>query len=153
MNYTTAIFLNDKSGVRAINCIYEPDTETTKAPRKLYKSFDTTLVPGDYVNIPTQERHLMTVVQVAEVDVEVDVSIHETSLKVDWIISKVDTSKYKKVLAAEQAAIAMIKDAEKKRKSKELREKLMEANPELQNLSFNADAALQYTPDPGKSST
>ncbi len=71
MNYSTAIFLINPK-VRAIAAVYEPDTDNRKAPRTIFKTFDSTIEVGDYILVPTDTRHKMTVNKVVEVDVEPD---------------------------------------------------------------------------------
>lgn len=71
MNYSTAIFLINPK-VRAIAAIYEPDTDSRKAPRTVFKTFDQSIGVNDYILVPTETRHKMTVNKVVEVDVEPD---------------------------------------------------------------------------------
>jgi hypothetical protein len=121
MNYSTAIFLINPK-VRAIACIYEPDTDTKKFPRVIFKTFDQGIRVNDYVLVPTETRHRMTVNKVVEVDVEPDL---ETSAEMHWIIGVIDRSDYERTLADEGRAIKLMKDAEKTHKRTELRDKML----------------------------
>jgi len=119
MNYSTAVFLiNNK--VRAIKCTYEADDKAAK--RTLFKTMDETIRVGDFVIVPTDTRHNMTVCKVVEVDVDVN---FEDPTKVDWIIGTVDRSNYEEVLAQEDTAIQKIKAAELRKKREDLRDSLL----------------------------
>ena len=131
MNYSTAIFLISDA-VRAIHVTYGPDTENTRADRKLFKTFDTEIKKGDFVVVPTDTRHGMTVCQVAEADVDFDI---ETSAQVKWILGVVNTADADDIKRQEDEAIARIKRAEKRRRTEELREKLLaDAEGDLKEL-------------------
>lgn len=121
MNYSTAIFLINPK-VRAIAAIYEPDTDNRKAPRAIFKTFDQTISVGDFILVPTETRHKMTVNKVVEVDVEADL---ESSLPMHWVIGTVDRSMYEDVLTQESRAIELMKAAEKTHAREELRKKMM----------------------------
>lgn len=121
MNYSTAIFLINPK-VRAIAAIYEPDTDSRKAPRTIFKTFDPGIVVDDYILVPTETRHKMTVNKVVEVDIDPDLESHAT---VQWIIGTVDRSAYEDVLAQEARAIDLMKAAEKTFAREELRKKMM----------------------------
>jgi hypothetical protein len=113
LNYTTAIFLINKN-VRAVLCNYEPN-----APDKtiMFKTLDKTIREGDFVIVPTNTRHNMTVSRVVETDVDVD---FDSGAAVGWIVSKIDRSAYEVTLSQEGDAITVIKSAEKTKKRNEL---------------------------------
>ena len=118
MNYSTAVFLiNDRA--RAVLATYEAGDN---AARTLFKTFDQTMKVGDFVTVPTNTRHKMTVVKVVEVDVDFD---PDTTAEVQWIVGKVDTTIFEQTLAQEEAAISAIKSAELRAKRKRLREALL----------------------------
>lgn len=121
MNYSTAIFLINPK-VRAIAAIYEPDTDARKAPRTIFKTFDQTISVGDFVLVPTETRHKMTVNKVVDVDVEPDL---ESSVQMNWVIGTVDRLMYEDVLKQEARAIDLMKAAEKTHAREELRKKMM----------------------------
>lgn len=129
MNYTTAIMLvNDN--IRAVKCIYEPDSTNGSAmlsKRTLFKTLDKSIAIGDFVIVPSDMRHKMTTVKVVEVDAEVD---FESSIQVDWIIGKISMANYTEINAAEELAIQAIKAAERTRKKNDLRAKLLEHDAE-----------------------
>lgn len=135
MNYSTAIFLINPK-VRAIAAIYEPDTESRKTPRTIFKTFDQTLSVGDYILVPTETRHKMTVNKVVEVDLDPDL---ESNAQMHWVIGVVDKAAYDDVLAQEARAIELMKAAEKTHAREELRKKML-AHVDEQKL-----AALQIT--------
>jgi hypothetical protein len=121
VNYSTAIFLINPK-VRAIAAIYEPDTDSRKAPRTVFKTFDQTISTGDYILVPTETRHKMTVNKVVEVDVEPDL---ESAACMHWVIGTVDRVAFEDVLTQEARAIELMKAAEKTHAREELRKKMM----------------------------
>lgn len=123
-NYTTAIFLINRD-VRAVLCTYEPDVPGAPngtRQRIMFKTLDPTIKAGDYAIVPTDTRHLMTVVRVAEVDVDVD---FDSEAKVDWIIGVADRTAYTQTVCQEASAIQAIKQAERWKKRDELRSALL----------------------------
>ncbi len=118
MNYSTAIFLISDQA-RAVNVTYEKEED---APKTMFKTLDPNIKVDDYVTVPTDTRHKMTVCKVVEVDVEPDL---ETSREVKWIVGVVDTVDFDQIKSQEGDAIARIKSAEKTRKRKELRDALL----------------------------
>lgn len=132
MNYSSAIFLvNDAARAIAISYDVEPDGKG-KRPFTVFKSLDPSLAVGQYVTIPTDTRHGMTVVRIEEVNVDVD---QASPVQLQWIIGPVQTDTYKAILAQEASGIAKIKSAEKLAAQKELRAKLLADNPDIQSLA------------------
>lgn len=134
MNYSTAIFLiSDKA--RAVMVTYE---EYDGAPETMYKTFSTDIKVDDYVVVPTDSRHHMTVCKVAKVDVEPD---FETDKNVAWIIGTVDPADYEDLKRQEAEAIAKIRSAEKRRKRAELADALVAdmSEEDLKSLPFYTD--------------
>lgn len=121
MNYSTAVFLINPEAVRAMRCAYEVGSREKPAQGYIFKTFDKTLKVDDYVVVPTDTRHGMTVVKIAEVDVDFDI---DTEVSMKWIIGPVDTSAYAHTLEMEEIAIAKIKSAEMRKKREDLAEKL-----------------------------
>ena len=139
MNYSKAIFLISDS-VRAIRVSYHdpksPETRVTLKSdlpnERTFKTFDATIKKGDYVVIPTQTRHKMTVCRVEEVDVDPEL---EAPGEMEWIITRVEKSSYEDILAQEAEAIAKIRRADERRKRKELRAALLaDAAEEMKSL-------------------
>lgn len=120
MNYSKAVFLiNDN--VRAVIGTYEAHEG---APQTVFKSFDQSLKESDYVIVPTDTRHKMTVVKIVGFMDVLDVDL-ESSTQVAWIIGKVNLADYSQILSEEEAAIQAIKSAEKLKKRNELRAALL----------------------------
>lgn len=90
MNYTTAIFLISDQA-RAVNVTYESDDD---APRTMFKTLDPNIKVDDFVTVPTDTRHHMTVCKVVEVDVEPDL---ETSKEMKWIVGVVGTADFDQI--------------------------------------------------------
>lgn len=145
MNYSTAIFLiNDKA--RAVHGTYEVDTQTTKAPRELFKTLDQSIKVGDLALVQSGTRHGVTVVKITDLDVEFDI---ETTTKIGWVICKVDMSTFQDMANAEQDAIRVIQQAEKNRKRAELKKTLMaDVEGELSGMTI---AAIGHDPVPAES--
>jgi len=122
MNYSTAIFLISDD-VKCVKAIYEPLEDNSKAKSVPFKTFEN-LAVGDFVVVPTDTRHKMTVVKVVEVNVEPDL---DDPTPIDWVICSADPGVHKALAANEAAMIEKIQSAEKRRKREELRESLRAA--------------------------
>lgn len=120
MNYTTVIFLINKH-VRCVVATYEEEV-TTKIKRTPFKTFDKDIQIGDFVVVPTNTRHGMTVCKIVECDVDVDFDATEPMA---WIVRKIDRSEYDRVLAEEADAVQKIRSAEAQKKRGELRDALL----------------------------
>jgi len=119
MNYSTAVFLiNDD--VRAVACTYE---EGDRATRTIFKTMDKTIKPDDFVIVPTDTRHKMTVVKVAAIVEDVDL---DSSTQMAWIIGKVERHDFEALLEMEREAIETIKAAEIRKKKKAMRDAIFE---------------------------
>ncbi len=114
MNYSTAVFLINKN-VRAVLGTYEVGDS---AKRETFKTLDQNLKAGDFVVVPTDTRHGMTVVKIVDTDVDVD---FDSKDNVRWIIAKVDRAPFDGMLEQEAEAIKAIKSAELRKKRDELR--------------------------------
>lgn len=114
MNYSTAVFLinNHVRAIRATYDVVDGAKETT------FKTLDETIAVNDYIIVPTDTRHKMTVCKVTEVDIDLD---FDTTEQVDWMIGRVDTQAYDQTLKDEASAITAIKAAERRRKRDDLR--------------------------------
>jgi hypothetical protein len=138
MNYSTAVFLINNE-VRAVRGIYQDEGHSA-----VFKTLDKTIKKDDLVVVPTTTRHKMTVFKVTETDVDVDM---DSSVKMDWVVSKVDESGYKQLLEQENDAIQKIKSAEIRKKRTDLREALFKDEEEtLKGLAiahFNGNAAAE----------
>lgn len=146
MNYSTAIFLINKS-VRAVKVSYDQDKAQPGSPTgnlQVFKTFDRSLMKGDFVIVPTDTRWSMTVCRVEEVDVEVDL---ESSAQVGWLISRADRGDYDTVVSEEETAISAIKSAEKRRKQEELIASLVADNPDLARLQSVRPGPALPAPD------
>ncbi len=130
MNYSTAVFLVNDT-IRAIKATYETADNATKA---MFKTLDKSVAVGDFLVVPTNTRHGMTVVKVTDVDVDVD---FDSVTQVDWVVSKIYKTNYEAVLKLEAGAIEQIKSAEKNKRKNELKAALIADNPELA-VSFDA---------------
>lgn len=115
MNYSTAIFLINKH-CRAVLATYEAEDN---AKRAMFKTLDPNISVGDFVVVPTDTRHKMTVCKIVETDVDVD---FDSPTSVLWIIGKIETSPHEQCLGQEQKAIQVIKSAELRKKRDDLRQ-------------------------------
>lgn len=128
MNYSRAIFLISDE-VRAVEVTYEAHEG---APRTMFKTLDQDIKVDDFVVVPTDSRHNMTVCKVAAVDGEPDL---ESEKDMKWIIGVVNRSDFEIISSQEGDAITKIKAAERRRKSEELRKTMLAgAEEELKAL-------------------
>lgn len=118
MNYSTAVFLINNQ-VRAIKAAYESHKD---APQTMFKTLDQDIKVGDFLVVPTDTRHNMTVVKASEVDVDID---FESPAHVHWIIGVVDRSAHDNTLAQERQAVEAIKAAELRKKREDLRDSML----------------------------
>jgi hypothetical protein len=125
MNYSTAVMLINQN-IRAITVTYEPDsTNHGAAPQKrtVFKTLDKSIAPGDLVIVPTDTRHLTTVVKVDEVDVDVN---FESDVQIGWIIDKVSVAGWHTILAEEEKWIDALKASEKRKKREEIKKNMLD---------------------------
>lgn len=123
MNYTTAILVMNPDA-RCVKVIYEPDTEYTKQTREMFKTFDKTLKVDDFVVVPTGTRFNLTVCRIVDVDVD---DWMDVSKELGWVIGRVDLADANKVKAWEAEAIQGLKDAEKRKRRREMQASMTEA--------------------------
>lgn len=139
MNYSTAILIiNDEA--RCIKVTYESHDN---APREMFKTFDKSIKVDDYVIVPTNTRHNLTVCKVVEVDID---DWMETSSQLGWIIGRVDLADATQIKVHEDQAIAAIKSAEKLKRRRELKASMEDAIAESEALKL-----LSASPDEMKS--
>ncbi len=138
LNYSTAIFLDEDSGVRAIAVTYDKidlDKDTSKmkwtAPYlsggslpkdcRLHKTCETSIKVGDFVVVPSKTRHGFTVCKVVAVDCEVD---HEAEGDCHWIApvgnGGVNVEEFEHLRQQEDIIITAIKKGEAKKKRKKM---------------------------------
>ncbi len=123
MNYSTAILVMNPDA-RCLKVTYEVDTDNNKAPREMFKTFDKSLKIGDYVVVPTTTRHNLTVCKVVDVDVDDWI---DSGKDFGWIVGRVDLEDANKVKAWEATAVEALKDAEKRKRRRELQASMTEA--------------------------
>lgn len=138
MNYTTAVFLINPA-LRAVKVSYlpKPDrndefadfTESAfdKKHVKVFKTLDPNIKVDDFVVVPTETRHGMTVGKVTEVDLPVD---YDSPVEMKWVVDRVNRKKYEQIVIDESQYIKEMRSAEEEAKKKELRDKM---------LAFNGD--------------
>lgn len=118
MNYSTAVFLINKH-VRAVKATYEANDG---AQQTTFKTLDPAIAVGDFVIVPTDTRHKMTVCKVVETDCDIDM---DSPAKVEWIIGRVDRDGYETTLKNEAQAVQQIKAAELRKKREDLANNLL----------------------------
>lgn len=121
MNHSKAIFLFSDAA-RAIHVDYEGSERNPQ--RILAKTMDPNVKAGDFVIVPTDTRHKMTVVKVIAVDVEYDIESPEA---VNWVIGVINPADYQDIVAKEQQAISLLRAAEQQATRKKYQE-MMFAN-------------------------
>lgn len=109
INYSTAAMLFNPN-IRAIKCSYKLDNQGSPKQLYLFKTLDASISVGDYVAVPADTRHKLTVVRVEEVDVEID--FDDMNLNLKWIVDVVDVASYNKVLVEEKNWVSAFKAAQ-----------------------------------------
>lgn len=156
MNYSTAIFLINKD-VRAIAVTYEKidlNKDTTqmkyqpaylsggKLPEGavVFKTMDPAVQINDFVIVPTDTRHGMTVCKVVATDIEVDL---ESDKECHWIVGTVDTKPFEHLRQMEEQAIIALKRAEVDKKRDAMRADLLKSLgsnvPQIPMLNVTAE--------------
>jgi len=135
MNNSKQIFLvSDK--VRQIAVAYQPSGRKDQAPEVTYfKTMNPDIAVDDLVVIPTDTRWNHTVVKVIKVDIPIDDFDGGSHLK--WILDKVDTSAAEATIEKEKQMLEQIQVAERQRRQRELKEKLLESAPDVAAITFN----------------
>lgn len=143
MNYSSAVMLINPN-IRAIKVIYESEKENPRQSQYTFKTLDPTIAKDDLVIVPTDTRHGMTVVKVAEVDVEID---FDSNVELKWAVDKVQSENYTTVLEQEAVWIEAIKASEKRKKREELKKSMIDMYQDdgIENLGI---AKLSLTTAP-----
>ena len=90
LNQNIILLVNDD--VRLVKVCYEPESASY-----VYKTLDQSIAVDDYVVIPTDSRHHMTVARVTAVDAQDDFDL-EGNIGLKWIIDKVNYPAHKQIL-------------------------------------------------------
>ncbi len=122
MNFDRAIFVINEN-VRAIKVEYEPDVVAAvgKSNTSLFKTLDHRVQVDDFVIVPTNSRANMTVAQVVDVDVAIEI---KTGGPIPWLIGVVDAAKideHEKLKKMEDDAITKLKAVEKQNERRQLK--------------------------------
>lgn len=141
MNYSTAILVMNPEA-RCVKVIYEPDTDHTKQTRELFKTFDKSLKVDDFVVVPTSTRFNLTVCKIVAVDVD---DWMDTSKELGWVVGRVDMADANKVKEAEAKGVEGLKDAEKRKRRRELFASMTEAMDEKEKESLSGLLASPLT--------
>ena len=141
MNHSMDVFLISTQ-VRAVDVTYEADPPGGgKAKTYTYKTFNQLIQVDDYVVVPTDTRHNMTVCKVVKVDVDPD---FDSDYEMKWIIGVVFTADFDSIKEQEAEAISKIKSAEKHRKREELRKALLaDTGESLKKLPIYDDSTRE----------
>ena len=118
MNLSLAVFLlNDAA--RCVGVTYEG---TENEAVTLFKTMDQSIKADDFVVVPTNTRHKMTVCKVKTVDIPVD---YDSTKPMDWIIGRINLADIDALKAQEALAFERIRDAEQNKRRNELRDALL----------------------------
>jgi len=119
-------------------CVLAAYDANKGADTEEFKTFDRAIQVDDYIVIPTNRRHHMTIVQVKEVDFEPDL---ESDLEVMWVIAKVDKTQYETTLESEKGFVQAARSAQRKRKRDQLAEDLLaDVDANLLVIEHNGEA-------------
>lgn len=127
MNYSTAIFLINKD-VRAIAATYEgmPNEKPV-----IFKTLDPSIKVDDFIVVPTDTRHKMTVLKVVAVNVDID---FDSDKPMHWVIDKVDRHDFEKTAELEEEAIKRIRVAEFNKRRLDLRSAMFASSEDLKAI-------------------
>lgn len=144
MNYTTAVMLFNEN-IRAISVVYEDTKEAPGLKTWVFKTLDQSIKKDDILVVSSSTRHGLTTVKAIETDVEVD---FDSEIQLKWIIQKVDTATYDKILEEEKVWIDTMKQAELKKKREDIRSNItnLYADPKLETLAISSFKAIN-TPE------
>jgi hypothetical protein len=116
---------------------------------KLFKTFDPSLQVGDFLIVPTETRHKMTVVRVEAVDVEPDFDSDQPCL---WVIGKIPpeyATEFHRLKSQEGDMLAKIKEGEKRRRREELRKDYINGDmDEIRSMPLIANNSGAVSPAP-----
>lgn len=113
-NSVIVLLINDDA--RAVRAEYEPDGSTS-----ILKTLDPSIKVGDMVVVESGTRHFQTVAKITDIDIDIN---YDTQRDVKWVIQKIDTDRFAELRKQEEAAIAAVHSAERRRKKEELRNSL-----------------------------
>lgn len=123
MNYSTAVMLFNED-IRAVRVSYDPNDKVNDRPKDyLFKTLDPDLKVGDFVTIPTDTRHNITVGRIEEIEAEVD---FDCDKEIKWIISRVPVSEYEAILMDEAQWIVEMKKAQNRKKKEDIKKSMVE---------------------------
>ena len=135
MHDSRKVFLLDTEP-RCILATYEKgdNAQTTE-----FKTWDDDIKVDDYVTVPTETRHKMTVVKVVEVDVE---AILDSEAPMGWIVGVVDTTAFDETASQEKEFLEAARSAEKTRRKAQLKKDF------LQDVDTTQFSAISHSPNP-----
>jgi len=117
MNYSNVLFLID-SRLKAVRVAYEPGSNRNDTTKRYREDKIGKLAVNDYVLVETETRHNATVCRVSQLGIEVDPDSEE---KVGWVFGKVDLQMLDDLKAEEEQAIALLRQAENRKRKEEIR--------------------------------
>jgi len=118
-NDRKVLLINDD--IKVIRSAYDAheDASTTE-----FKTFNADLAVGDLILVPTGTRHKLAVNKIIEVDVKAD---WESSSPLPWVAGKVDNQEYVHCLAQEATILEAMKDADKNKRAKEIKQAMVDS--------------------------
>lgn len=136
------------SNIRAIKVSYETEEQNPRRALYLYKTVDKSIQVGDYVVVPTETRHKMTVCKVEEVDVELDLNC---TTQISWIVDKVNVHQFNKIVDEEKEFVKEMRTAQALQKQNELKESMKSMyekaglSPKVPLLGFSSEETSNNT--------
>lgn len=119
-------------------CVLAAYLATENPDTTEFKTFNPAIRVDDYVVVPSNTRHNMTVCKITAVDVEPTL---DTDDKIDWIVGTIDRSNYTDTIKQEGIFIDAVKAAEKASLKKKLRKDFLD-NVDVSNLKI-----VEYKPN------
>lgn len=132
MHNSRKVFLLDQEP-RCILADYEngPNPKTCE-----FKTNDMSIKVDDYIVVPTNTRHGMTVCKVVKVDVEPNLDCES---EMYWVVSRIDTTNFDNVTQQEQSFLTAAASAEKRRKKEQLKKDfLADIDSDIKVIEYNS---------------
>ena len=92
-------------------------------PLSEFKTFDGDIGVGDLVIVQSDTRHKMTVVKIAQVDIEPNL---DSGSVMHWVVGKVDVDAFNETIKSESKFLDAARRAEKARRKEQLRKDFLQ---------------------------
>lgn len=136
MHESRKVFLIEES------CLCIEATYNENDAPKQFKTFDSSIEIDDYLIVPKDTCHKMTVVKVTKINIHPDI---KSDKAMDWVIGKVDRSQFEDTLDRESRFIQKAREGERKREMAQMKADIFGDVPEeeLKMLSLSSQDGVE----------